>query len=676
MTRRPIFHPELGLPETAALPVSPLRFWVNPGNAPAYEIDLTEFAKGGKRENVAPTLRDRWGGDFAGRPALAGRLADMYRILRPSEQLSAKIRATMRTFYRFLDAIDPVRQVSDIADVNDGHGVEFLSWLEKNNGDVSGYRHLKTVLDRLRTLEALPSLFWPPGPREHEPQQEDIDQRAIQRLYNALKAEAREIKAMFREGERLADEGEDPRGGQYGPLYAPSAWDDRANHAWLIRELTRARLLSKQEFKKAGARGLNQANDVETQLHYGPEYLAPLMTERGRQGIVGKLRWFYPSYHDVAIYLWIFLIGTGWNLSTALSLDVSEDDAWFEPHSNKADFVVLHAWKGRAGRHQLALSLREPEWHPFQIVRWMVERTAPLRRTIRHRLEQVRARHRAAPSPATASEIAHLEADLRSPWLYHIVNKIGQVSAFRDMDSHRLGEIAREVVRRHGLGEQHPELESISTSAARDAWIGHVYVQSGFHVTLTTLASGHANARTLRHYLNRRSYREHGERVIRRWQGAVFDEIEAGQVLDATRIRLLMQKGKITPEQERRLLDGRQRTRLGMGCLDPLDPPREIEPDHRPGSLCSVQRCVGCRHGVVVEESLPALARAYAELLYLKETIPLAAWAGSSLEEEADALEATLERFDTDRVQAAVDDWRRKIHAKEVVLHDTFPASI
>jgi hypothetical protein len=70
--------------------------------------------------------------------------------------------------------------------------------------------------------------------------------------------------------------------------------------------------------------------------------------------MVGKLRLFHPSHHDTGIFLWLFLIGTGWNLSTALAIDVSEETRWVDDHPHGTNFKVLHAFKDRAVRHQFA----------------------------------------------------------------------------------------------------------------------------------------------------------------------------------------------------------------------------------------------------------------------------------------------------------------------------------
>lgn len=653
-------------------PALDLRFWVTPEDEPPYEVDLTEFAKGGRREDHTRARRMLWAGDFAGRPVLAKQLATYYRIVKPRAATSSSVRAAIRSFFRFLDTGADCA-VDDICDLTDGHGPALKQWLASGGLGHNTYNRVKTVVDRIRSLEGAPTLFWPARDRDAQALQDDVDLLGMRRLFNAFKHEGRSIKRMFAEGERLASVGEDPRGASFGQGYETSAWHRRENHAWLVAHLTREYLITKATFYDARARGLNKANE-ESQKHDGPSYLAPGMTERGSQGIVGKLRWFHPSYHDTAVFLWLFMLGTGWNLSTALGIDVTADETWFEDHPHKPEFKVMHAFKGRSQKHVFTLSLERPEWHPFNVVRFMVERTAPMRETLRRRLAEAEASYANSASHAGEAEIERLRAAIRSPWLYHIVNKVGEVNALGNKDSASLNDVARLAAERGCLLEAHPSLSQMATSTARDAWIGYAYAKTGHNVLLAQLAAQHANASTLRHYLKRRRYRTHSEKVVRLVQNAAFTEIEARRPLDPTRLRIMVRNGAITPEQERRLLDHRQRTRLGMGCLDPTAPPRDVAPEHRPGTLCRVQRCTGCVHGVVFAESLPPLARARAELMHLQRQVPFAAWAGSSFEIEMQSIEATLDGFEQSAVERETQAWLAKLRSGEVIAHDTYPS--
>ncbi|MBO1905301.1 hypothetical protein KHP60_09710 [Microvirga sp. 3-52] len=654
---------------TTVFQAGALRFWIHPDRGAAYEIDLSEFAFGGRRDHVDPRARDKWSGDYQGRRPFAYEFAEHFQLSRPPEGDKRQILSFLRTLFRFLDEIDPGRHVSGCSQLEDGHGALLQRWAEARGLGGQVYKGIKGIVDAMRAARDEDPLFWPARHRDVLGYREDIDEKGVQRLFNAFKKEAMSIKSMFREGEVLAARGSDPRGEARLPSSAD--WEARENHAWLVHELTRERLLYKEEVYANQGQGLNKAND-RTLKHDGPEYLAPGMGVRGREGIVGKLRWFHPSYHDTAVFLWLFLLGTGWNLATALALDVTADNEWCQDHPQKPEFKIVHSYKERADRHVFALSLAKPEWHPYRIVRFMIERTAPMRRTVEHRLGEARERHDADPTPARARDVARLEAVARSPWLYHVVNKVGEVSCFEGQDCARLNEIARVVAKGHGLAEEHPSLLKMATGDSRDAWIGHAYAASGYDILIAKLGAQHADTRVLRHYLRQRRYRAHSEAAVRRVQDAAFAEIATGRKLDPTRLRILVEKGEITAEQERRLLDKRQRTRLGMGCLDPRNPPREVAPTHVEGSLCRVQRCTGCVHGLVFEDSLEPLARARAELIFIKRTFPLTAWAGSSWEDEERSLDATLAEFGADRVEPLIDHFLGKLTTGEIQPHDTY----
>jgi hypothetical protein len=640
-----------------------LRFWVIPDNDVRYEVDLSEFAVGATAKDTDPRGRSSWKGNYQGRPLFAEEVAAYFRILRPTKGAKGALASHLRTLFRFLDTIDPECNISSCALLNTGHGIHLKDWLK---GQGSTYKKVKIAVDGLRSVSGASVLFWPTPDREALPKTDEIEEEGVRRLYSACKKEAMSIKAMLREGAALAAQGRDPRGRVSAPNSA--AWDSAANHAWLIRELTQERLLFKEEFEALNAFGLNQRADI-----IGPKYLAPGMGPR--EGIVGKLRWFYLGLHDVAVFLWLFLICTGWNLSTTLALDVTRDDLWCEDHPHQPEkFAVLHAFKARSDKHVFGLSMKRPEWHPYQVLRWMIKHTEPLRRTAQTRLDDAKRAYAHEPTQENAREVERLEAIVRSPWLYQSAGKIGEVNRLEQQDSSRLNSIIRTVVERHNLDERFPLLRKMSTGAARDAWIGHAYVQSGYNLFIARLAAQHADLRSSRHYLRRLRMRTHSEKMVHQVQNALFSEIRAGRPLDPTRLRLLVMNDEISPAQEARLLDRRKRTRLGMGCLDPTRPPPEIAPDHVVGALCRVQRCTGCRHGVVFDDSLEALVLAMAELLFIKRQIPLASWLGTSFEDEERSLDATLQQFGQPKhIEALIQTSLSNLLSRQVTPHEAYP---
>lgn len=627
---------------------------ITPARESPYTVDLSEFALGGRFEVVEKdTAR---GGDFKGRPQLAAEIVELFTIVNPARSAAASMRGGLRQLFRFLDAQSESsgENIATCSDVTDAHGVALLRWL---GGNHNAYRNIKTALNRIRALNGSRQLFWPNRRRDVATNEEPIEEEALRRLFHALRHEARDIKAMFNEGERLAEAGSDPRSAS-----DKAAWTHPENRAWLVRNLLKDGLPDREGIRAAGA--------FELLVGPGPSYVAPSMG-----GIIGggALRWFVPGRADMSILLSLFLLGTGWNLSTACAIDVSRPEGWWQPHPQSDQFAVIHAFKNRADRHQFTISMMRPEWHPYRILEFVITKTAPLRRAVNARLIQVRTEYIVKPSAELEAEIARLEGLSKNPWLFAPLSEVGSVSGFTPAnDSGRIALAVRETAKAHGLDAKHPRLLEFVTSDARDAWIGHAYVQSGYQVLLTRLASQHASLRTLRHYLRAQRYRSHSEKQVRKLQHAVFSEIDANRVVDPSRLRLLVANGEITIEQEARLAE--LRTRLGMGCLEPHSPPPAVAPDHREGTLCRVQRCTGCSYGIVFPESMPALARAFAELRHLRRSIAITSWEGSSFADEYRSIEETLQKnFNQERVAGEVAAWTQKLNSGEVKVHGTYP---
>ncbi|WP_407116140.1 hypothetical protein [Bradyrhizobium sp. LMG 9283] len=625
---------------------------VIPSGERAYTLDLSEFALGGRR-----TQR---GASYSGRPHFAREIAVFFKTVNPPKGNAKEIRVALRQLFRYLDWRSRRRRdevVASCADIKDAHGIELRQWLA---GRGSTFRRIKSTLNGMRSLNGLRPLFWPSRRRDRAAYASTLHEEASRRLFHVLRSDARAIIAMFDDGALRASLGEDPRGRAHG-------WRCPNNRAWMVRHLVQLGVFDHEGLAANGAAGL--VNEP------GPGYLAPGMNERDVRGLVATLRLFVPSRCDTGVFLWLFLLKTGWNLSTACGIDVLDPDGWCQPHPQNELFAVIHAFKRRADRHQFAISMMRPELHPYRILQFMIERTKPLRDRVIADLIETRRRAADDPNLKLGMEIERLERLSRTPWLFVSRGSSGPVSGFMaNGRNRRLLDVARLAAERSGLVDRYSELFSIVTKDARHAWIGHAYVHSRYHLLIAKFAGSHKSLRSTRHYIQSQRYRAHSEAEIRKLQNAVFSEVECGRVVDPTRLGLLVDRGNITSEQERRLLDYRQRTRVGKGCLDPRSPPKEIDPDHPEGAICRVQRCTGCQHGVVFPESMPPLARRFAELLQLKRTMPLASWIGSSLADEYESIEQTLAHFDAGRVSTEVAAWTGKLNSGEIIVHGTYPS--
>lgn len=631
----------------------------------ANPIDLREFFEGGSGVDRSGT----WTGDFEGRPQLAAEFREYLEREPLGDDSLAKRLTGARNLFRFLDDAKDLPTVTFAADISEIHGIRIKRWLSARGvKSPHTYQDIKTVVQGCRDMLGLTPLIWPARDPDAAPAVAEPDYPGIQRLSLAVRQEAREIKAMFQEGNRLVDLGKDPR---VGPRLK-DAWTRRENQAWLIHRLTSVRLPLKDELSRLNATRVYQAVDTEGTSVLGPQYLAPCMTERAREGYVGKLRWFHPALYDTAAFIWLVMLHTGWNLATVFGIDISEDGSWFERHPHQPGFIVIHAWKDRADRHQFAICQERPEFHPYQVIKFMIARTARLRETLRIRLRRLEEENRREPSAELRRRIGDLHIAVKSPWLYHSLGKGGDIGWFKSgAGSTPLKHYIRAVAEKHSLVEEHPYLASLSPSQSRDAWINYAYASTG-QTLVAQYAAGHRNRRTLRYYLAARRYRRYSEKKFRVFQEHVFSEIAARR-LDPTRLRILVQNGQITPEMEARLLDLRNRTRMNMRCLDPLDPPKEVAPDHIASELCRVQRCTGCPHGIAFDDALEPLAHALADLHAERRIRPLDSWRGTSLEDEERSIAATLRQFDPEAVRAAYLARVDQLKSGEARVFDAYP---
>lgn len=608
-------------------------------------VDLRCFQQG------SSVLRGqgKWSGDFQGRPGLAREFAELIALERPPETTLGTNIQGFKNFFRFLDSIDGDAKIDSVKHLTDRHGQLLKRWLKARNVKASSYRHIKAIVSKVRSSKSLSSLLWPAPDAPVLPVQVDVQLLAARRLYKAMVREAGGVKAMLREGSVLADAGHDPRSAPAGS----GAWNQRDNQAWLVR----------QTFSEVSA--CSDDSDQPPRPFYfsghphGPEYCPPGMSERQRETYPGKLRWLTPSRDDTSVFLWLFLLATRWNLATALAIDATGQ--WAFDHPTKPEFKVLSAYKARAGKHQLAFSRAKPEWRPFQIVQFMIERTEPLRRLVQARLTVAKRKAVRDKSSKLAKKIGELDSLARSPWLFHSLTDMSEVLCIRETESGPLNKLARAVAERHGETLDHPDLAKWKTSHCRDAWVGHVYETSEFDIVLAAAAIQHKDASKMGNYLTKARYQKLSERRVRSVQDAAFAEINRDGPLNLTRLRLLVANGSISEEESERLLDLGMQTQVGMRCKDPKNPPRNIAPQHPKGTLCAVQRCTGCGHGAVFDDSLPLLARRLVVLEERRSKTPVASWIGSSLEAEAGSVAAALGLFDLESVVAKMTAWKLKL---------------
>jgi len=608
------------------------------------ELDLTDLATGINSLSRARKYT------FSGRPSLTADLLDpieAYAATISSHSLK-HIKHAIRLLWRFLDA-HPHLDVTDIASLSDVHGTALTLWLPTANSGEQTYRQLKTLVQFARRYRNLPEVFWPTlHDRDDNARSRDLEPPSVKAVYKALIQEAQQIKAMFLDGEALASQGRDPRGsrGFPGTARRKAAWEFRENHAWLMKSLAVPTIVDKAAIRRDGGQGLNQANRRE-QAHSGPAYLAPGHSIRASRGFVGKLRWFYPSLGDTIIFFLLFMLTTGWNESTALHLDVSQPD-WVATHWLQPKLKVLKALKPRSGSYQYAIALEHSQWRPYQIVCYMNRITSGLRRRLLISIDQIRAEIDRADSPELRKQLASLSARSRSPWLFHSLDNVGEVLALDAGFNAAVNSALTALILRHNIRDSTGKLCKFTTSDWRDAFAANTNAVSGPQASRASL--GHASDRAIDRYLNQPRLRHDARAQVRHLFRTAFSEIRAGFLIDGSTLRLLVERGAITAEERARIAEFKNRSRVGMGCINPTEPPKTIAPDHKDGALCLIQRCTMCSNGVVFDDSLDGLARRYAELIAIQEMIPASTWAESDYPDEKEATELVLKSFPREMV--------------------------
>lgn len=358
-----------------------------------------------------------------------------------------------------------------------------------------------------------------------------------------------------------------------------------------------------------------------------------------------------PSLAEVWHLFLLFLLRSGWNRQTAMDLDTG---SCLLPHPTSAAHHVVRAIKLRGNTEQIAIGLEKSALSPGNIVRLLVKATAPLREQVQRQLDKLGPVPATGESDARRLQRAKLEALLRTPWLFP-----GRFVATTLTEGLRLKPILQEI--NASLPPEQHVSESITVGDLRDAYIAFAYEYSGYSWIVAKVAAGHKSLESLKAYLRQRQWKAHGERKVLRFGDALWSLVTERRVVDAAVLHAMVENREVSQEQVDRWLARKDRTRLGTACKDFKHPPSYIAPNHVSNTGCRIQRCALCTHAILFNDSVDLLARRVAELMALKERIPLATWLESSFPDELEATEKHLERFEPASVRERMEHWRRAI---------------
>lgn len=699
------------------LPVNPL-VW-NHWNAKDgfKQIDLTRYVVGDAEVG------------FTGRPRLIEELAPELRttLFGKSHGTVERQLSCIKKFFCYLTELerDLGRNIQSCCDLTGPDGEGFKRFLLAEAGNILKTKHKTLIfinrlaihvrkravgtgeLENARLL--WPTIEYDEAPREHQ----DVDPKALKAVYIAAKRAFDDSLKQMHRGARAFAVGIDPRTtGQVGnrgrrdgmPGSARNMeWYKWRNLAVLFRNRVRHRLLT--------------GKDIDTTVHNQIRKIKQRAANPGWPVASSDrlYRLSAPSLSDCMAAYGLVSLHTGW-MDTVRAINVVDDDFeecndWYsdrtgqlthgqdkrgtvailaaEEEGSETDgdlnnelSVEINATRPKTGRLHSALSLKTARYHPYAVIKAQIERT----RYLRDLLRECRAALLAKPQTTEVrAEIARVERKLRSPWLFLNVNNhghkavglLGMTYAVPTAFKVTLKQQAVVWVERGGNQALVRAIEALKPGDIRDGYAAFLFASSGGNIFAVQQALYHRSIATTRHYLRQKRQIAERFKQFRTMSQALFDEVDTGRTVDPTVLRLATSPNGITDEDRETLTANRIastfRSRYGMGCMDPFNPPKDIAPNHVVDTLCASQRCLLCPLAKVTPDALGPLAIRHAELLELRRMIPPGRFLTSSLCIEFQGIEIIREQASgylaTD-FDSAVTSHRKMLQSGEALIFD------
>jgi hypothetical protein len=436
----------------------------------------------------------------------------------------------------------------------------------------------------------------------------------------------------------------------------------------LLANKTRAALGFKQLFW--------QRPEQATRTHYLPQ---KWQTDLVRHEL--KHRWFaivsrldaggasFPNGDDIRCAFQLCLANTGWNPAVFLSLNV--DDPFIEEHPKDPTRYILRGFKDRGGSEQVSKGLFKSQGGAGFMLRFLVENTLPLRNQLKQELKQSREDLESGNPKNTEERLAlqervrALERGIRSLWLF--VSPVGKGIHWLGDDNYNrrdyLSSVIADINKRQPADKQ---LARLTPGDFRDAYAARIYHSSGGSILAVMRALNHKRIDTTGVYLDNTLLKEEHAKMFATYSEALWHEVKVHRRIDPSIIAKWSRDGAVTQDERDRLKTYREllRSRIGVGCKDPLNPPKRLAPSFTADGKkhCSVQRCLLCaEHAVVFPDSLPGICKRLAELHYLKANMSLPAYLESEFGTEIENAELILHGFDQDEVRYHLHNWQERI---------------
>jgi hypothetical protein len=630
----------------------PLRFWTHHSDEPSL-LDLNIFATG---QADAPVGGDLWLGAFSGRPGLVSEIAPVIfdSFYYASPRTIGQCRHWLRAWWRIFDKVEAsadIRssssaRVGSIVDISEIHRqVAFDSGMRKTD-----FNAFVRIVNIVRLSLGLRKLHWT-SPDDPTPNREIAAPWQFNKLRFALK---------------------------HSWYAAIDRWEraDQLKAGAVCTSVEEQRLkMNYVHFNSAIIRlgkprpNLNELKgDMPYKLFNDSGYSVPDM-----------LRGSFPDSFDIRVAFHLCLASTGWNPTTLLNLDITSD--FISPHPKDSSRYILHGHKRRGDSFPTSDGLYKSQASAGMIIVLLIERTKLLREKLKKEVSGLRlllvAQSIIGASTddvdATRRQIVASEKGLKSPWLF--VSQATEKIAWLRTSSYSIGNDGYSTatfldqyindLNKNKLKKDH--ISKIRSSDFRDAFAEYAYRFSGGQILFVMKALGHRRATTTQDYINNNVMNADSKKLYRTFSNAFWKEIETHGRVDPTILAKWSQDAEVTHEQRTRLSKYRdlRRSRIGVGCKNPTQPPQHISPNFFPDgqSMCVTHRCTLCiENAVIFPDSISGLCQRFAELQHLRTQMSSVAFAASSFHEEYENTEAALSFFDTLDVDRHMKYWSVKIN--------------
>jgi len=688
-------------------PLAEFEIWTHHLN----EIEPTKFTvfRDGEHEPPLSVSAERWAGPFTGRPEL---IAELLPIL--TSELAGKSLKTvrsaqtaLRSWWRLLDSVEKegaatIRSARDFTDLHRQRAFDtgmpsgLFTWFIN--------RLINPTRAALRALgnTEIKHLHWIGPERETGrmvknalPEVEVVDpiRMALKHGWFAALHRWERTEALMLLGR--------PRTSLEAGFSEEARLDEVGRSRDESRREEEARLLKQYEqYSRASQRinGRVPCSKLEAKAGLTEnEYV------KAGYNLMEMQRGFYPDGDDIRMAFMLCLAATGWNPQTLLDLDATKSEEFIvehprnDPNDKKGHQYLMKAqseneddsfaevdeedtvysmggWKERAKHEVYTEGLKKSRASAPVIVLTLIERTAALREKLRGDLTVLTAHYQERKSQGGGlkelqkahKEIVQLQKRLRSPWLYFALGSVQSLNE-ENFDASSKGRWLRHLIT--SINAVRPidrQVPYIVATDFRKIFGNYWYRMSHGNILHVQKALGHAAVRTTQGYLQNNVVQNQNNKNWSTFLQHFWEAVETGSV-DPTVLAKLCNDGNMSAGELGLLVDYRalERSRIGVPCLDPHNPPRDLDPTFVPDgeSKCVAQRCTLCQsNAVLAPDSWPGLCMRIAELRHLQEKLPMEVFSTvGSFGIELQNTERALLAFPDQPVEKHIELWVQRI---------------